>query len=174
MDFTNPLKMLGAATDVAKTLLTAETQVEKAKLQLEMADILGALANATVALQEAQKELRHRDEAVAELKAALNDRSALIEHESGHRWLDSGDGVKRGYPICPSCFHAGRHVQMLQEGGHHTAACPACREKFTPVDCFLEPANGTQLTVREEKAAAQQAQWDRDTAMIRSAGRRVP
>lgn len=164
MDFSNPLKMLEAATGVAKTLLTAETQVEKAKLQLELAEILSGLAAAKIALVDADAELISKDREIAALRDAFASKGKLIEGPGGCFWVDRGEGAKLGYPCCPACLHdGGRQVTLKQNGGHHSTICPVCGKGFSPVDCYLPPDEaGVQVT----KAAHDKA--------LRDAARRIP
>lgn len=134
MDFTNPLKMISGATDIAKTLLTAETVVEKAQLQLQMADVIGALASAKLSLLEAQEMVRKSEDEIARLHKAREEQTILVEGSGGFFWKSDGQGRRVGYPCCPSCLaKEARQVQLVRDGAMNRGRCPICQSHFQPV-----------------------------------------
>lgn len=166
MDITNPLKLIGVATDVAKTLLTAETIVEKAQLQLQMADVLGALASARVALIEADTAVRERDAEIVRLHQAREEKGDLIEGSGGLFWKSDGKGNKVGYPCCPSCLvKDGRQVQMVKDGKIRKGRCPKCGERYESVSYWNPPRNDGEASSEEPAYAARSlADLGRDLA----------
>jgi hypothetical protein len=172
LDLTNPLKMLDGATAVAKALLTAETQVEKAKLQLELAEILCGLAAAKIALQEADGQLREKDVEITRLTEALAAKASLVEGPGGYFWAAKEGGAKLGYPVCPRCLEVeGRQVTLIQAGSRFAGTCPRCSTKFEPIDFFHKPdASGAQKTDAELQAEQAERRRARDDRLIQ--GRR--
>lgn len=152
MDITNPLKLIGGATEIAKTLLTAETVVEKAQLQLQMAEVMGALASARIALLDADSEVRGRDEEITRLHAARATRQDLVEGGGGYFWRTDGKGHKVGYPCCPTCLvREDRQVPMVRDGALNRGRCPHCNERYTPVGYWNAPKNeGDEPSADEE------------------------
>lgn len=160
MDLSNPLKMLETATGVAKALLTAETQVEKAKLQLELAEILSGLAAAKIALIDADAAIIAKDREIAELRQAFEAKGTLIEGPGGYFWVDRGEGKILGYPCCPSCLHkGGQQVPLKQNGRYWQVICPQCDKAFAPVECYLPPNDaGVQTTAADQDRANREKQ----------------
>jgi multidrug efflux pump subunit AcrA (membrane-fusion protein) len=159
---------VNAALGIAKGLRAIEKAYDQAVLKSQVIDLMSTLNDARSALLDAQEALNAKEQEIYRLTKALNEGGELIVGPGGYQWRDQGQGKKLGYPLCPACLLKGHQVQMLQKGGHHTAACPSCSHAAAPVECFLEPAqDGSQETVREQRDRLAQAQFDRDTALIR-------
>lgn len=172
MDIAAGLASLDAAIKIATGLRQLEKAYDQVALKGQVVDLMGSLYDVKGQLIEASQALAERDAEIARLSEAFLARDALLDGPGGYRWLDKGDGIKRGYPICPSCCLKGTYVQMVASGSFVNAICPSCDKKQSPVENFMEPGDdGSQQTMREKRAMDEQARHDEDTQMIR--GRRV-
>lgn len=165
MDFTNPLKMISGATDIAKTLLTAETVVEKAQLQLQMAEVIGALASAKLSLLEAQEMVRKSEDEIARLHKAREEQTVLVEGSGGFFWKSDGQGRKVGYPCCPSCLaKEARQVRLVRDGALNRGLCPVCQANFQPVTSWTPKEDGGEPEPEAAPARPTLADLGRDLA----------
>lgn len=172
MDLSAGLASLDVALKIAKGLRAVEKAYDQVALKGQIIDLMEALYDAKGELLEASEALSVKDTEIQKLKDGLAQRKALIPGADGYFWFDGGDGVKRGFPICPACFLTGSNVQLVRAGSSVSTSCPSCSKKFSPVDFYLEPdAKGRQVTRQEKAVEDQKAQFERDTALLNGRSR---
>lgn len=169
MDWTAALGSLSTALGVAKAIKEIDSAYDKAAYKVQIAELMSSLADVKIAVVEGQEELRAKDSEIARLTAALANKSALVDGPGGYKWIDNGNGLRLGYPVCPSCLEAdGRQVLLKQSGGVPSGKCPRCDKVCMPVEYFHEPdEQGKQITETERRAAAK-ASFRRSTVGIRN------
>jgi len=145
---------LNAALETLKALRGLEKAFDQAVLKAQIVDLMGNVADAKVALLEAQDALREKDAEIDRLNGSIAAKAKLLEGPGGYMWADRGDGIRRGYPVCPACDEKeARQVTLKQAGGAHSCVCPRCDSKFKPVEYFHEPdASGKQQTHSQRMA----------------------
>lgn len=156
MDLTAALGAVSTALGVAKAIKEIDAAYDKAAYKVQIAELMSSLADVKIAVLEGQEELRAKDNEIARLTAAIADKSSLVDGPGGYKWVDRGNGLRLGYPVCPSCLEAsGRQVLLKQAGGKISVECPLCDKAFSPVEFFHEPDNqGKQLTETERRENA--------------------
>lgn len=152
MDIAAGIASLDAALKIAKGIKGVEKAYDQVTLKGEVVELMGALYDVKGELIDAAQAIKERDAEIERLTAALADKKALILGPGGYSWIDHGDGLRLGYPICPTCLEGqGRQVELKQDGGSASAKCPRCATGFMPVECFLpRSADGKQNTVSED------------------------
>jgi len=172
MDIVAGLASLDAALKIAKGLRDVEKAYDQVTLKGQVVDLMGALYDVKGQLLEAKEAVTERDAEIERLNKALTAQEALLDGPGGYKWIDHGQGLRLGYPVCPSCFvGSGRQVELKQDGGAYSTKCPLCSSTFTPVECFLPAdANGKQQTVRQQLDDARALQNARNNAELRRLG----
>lgn len=119
------------ATDIAKLIKDAGLSLESADHKLQIAELVGALADAKIALVEVQDTLREKDEKIESLNQALKTKLSLIRHRDSYYEKDE-NGEAIGSPYCSLCLE--KHnlaVHINQEPNHrNTSVCPSCKSIF--------------------------------------------
>ncbi|AQR60833.1 hypothetical protein BZG35_03560 [Brevundimonas sp. LM2] len=171
MDIAAGLASLDMAIKIAGSLKNVEKAYDQVALKGQVIDLMGALYDAKGQLHEAAAALAERDREIARLVEAQKEKATLVEGRHGYLWKDKGDGVKIGYPVCPSCLDRENHqVELKRDGNARAAQCPRCDKKFAPVEYYSEPKlDGSQTTASDEAEAKSRA----DTALIHSQFRRL-
>jgi hypothetical protein len=166
------LASLDLAIKIGNGLRKVEKAYDQVALKGQIIDLMGALYDAKGELLAASALLTEKDSEIARLTTAMNDRGKLVEGRHGYLWKDRGDGLKIGYPVCPSCLDRENHqVEMKRDGSARAAKCPRCDKKFMPVDCYSPPnQDGTQMTATEEAEAKARAETALTHSRLRQLG----
>ncbi|MFC3717524.1 hypothetical protein ACFONC_15335 [Luteimonas soli] len=119
------LSSLKTATDIAKMVRESTTTLEKAEINLKMADLIGTLADTRVQLAEIKEALLERDEKITSLETALNTR-ANLSYEAPYYWEMKGE--ERVGPYCQKCYDVDGKLVRLQgststRGWWHCHSC---------------------------------------------------
>ncbi len=112
-----------------KGLKDLDHALDKAELKSAMVDLHSNLADVKIALSDAQSELHQRDERIAELEAALENKATLKEVD-GFMYAVDDQGTPKGLPFCPACLANGGkqvHPADIQRG---TFLCPSCKAVY--------------------------------------------
>ena len=172
MDWNAALSSLATALTVTKAIKDIDAAYDKAVYKGQIAELLNSLAEVKLSVVEARDELREKDAEISRLKDSLAAKESLVEGPGGYRWIDKGEGLKLGYPICPTCDEKeGRQVILKQSGGSHSTVCPRCATVHSPVEYFHEPdVTGVQKTESQAARERRDAANARNSAAIRRAG----
>ena len=160
MDISSAVASLNAALTVLKTLRAIDKQYDHAQLRVQIVDLMGNVTDAKVELLEAQETLSAKDLEIARLRDALAAKGDLVDGPGGYKWPKTGDGLRRGFPICPTCDEKEHRQVLLKQDGstEYGTVCPRCATKFAPVEQFLEPVNGAEKTQTEQDREKRDAQ----------------
>ena len=122
---------LKRAGDVIAAVARGDLAVANAELKLKMADLLEALADARIALLESERALEEKDQEVARLVEAFQQRGSV--GRSGDAMFRRGDhGQLTGEPFCLSCYERdSRLISLVDVPKEHGRACPTCRTVVT-------------------------------------------
>lgn len=168
MDITSGLAAASNALSIADWLRNVGKNYDAAEYKLKIADLLCALADAKLALNQAKEnELAHANE-VARLKESFERKGTLVRARH-HQYFSDAEGQPTGYPVCPSCLVSGVLVETVPKGNFRSSQCPACDKDFSPITGFrFDPDTGATNTDEEarRKSAA-------DSAKMESFGRQL-
>lgn len=141
MDIATGLTAATEAINIAKSLRNLEKSFDAVAHKARIVELMDALVDAKTALTEAKAIIDERDRQIASLRAAFDERAALVIGDGDYKFKTDESGNKVGYPVCPKCEAAsGKIVQLKQDGHHHNGKCPVCDSLFSPVTCYLPVA----------------------------------
>jgi Zn-finger nucleic acid-binding protein len=176
MDIATGLAATTNALGIASWLRTVGKEFDAAEYKLKIADLVGALTDAKLALSEAKDKIADQDKEIGSLKANFQKQSELVAGEGDYRYLIGDNGKPLGFPICPACEVEGQIIQLKQNGGCQDAKCPRCKTEFTPVSCYLPEGNmdktlhAQEGRIRDARIAEQNARIEafneRDSSWI--------
>lgn len=130
------LQSIGAAIGIAKAVAEAKGEWNRADLRLQMAEVTNTLADAKIALTEAQTELYAKDQEIERLKAAFARKDETVEFQ-GKYFRKGADGKPRGRAFCPVCWDAGRPFLLDRDKGMRgNMTCARCKSDFNSVGEF--------------------------------------
>jgi len=118
MEYVSSIK---AVWDIAKAVKVSADAIDDAQIKLQVAELLGALADARIAAVES-------NELIVSLKKQLQSRAQLeFDGDVYFRTLEDG---KRDGPWCPTCYDAkGCEVRLHKSRGEgYNWRCKACHE----------------------------------------------
>ncbi len=126
------LTSLKTAVDLAKAVRTSTSALEQAEVNLQLADLISALADARIEVSEIQGLLLEKEQLISQLQKELEYKGNTI-YEKPYYWLDSG-GCKDG-PYCQRCKDVDDLLVRLQEAGSKGRwSCRSCNEIFLDSD----------------------------------------
>ena len=133
---TTVLSSVKAATEIAKMIKDADISLEKAELKLKIADLIGALADARIALTEVQGTIDQKDKIIKELEKAFELKNTLVRFHDAYYETDS-NGEPCGPPYCSHCWEVSRKTVHLHFKPYK-GICPYCKTEYanyrTPID----------------------------------------
>jgi phage FluMu protein Com len=145
---------IAAATEaikIAKSLHGLDKQYDEATFRLRIAELVNSLSDAKLALSEAKDMIAELDKEISLLKRNFEASGKLVVGDGDYRFFADADGNPLGYPVCPSCESlCGRLIQLKQETSFLRGKCPACKELFQPVTCYLPKASAFRTVADEE------------------------
>ena len=115
------------AMDIAKGLHEANLSLEKAGHKFQVADLIGALTEARLAIASIQDEVLSRDRQIRELQEKLDVRASMI-YVAPFYWQEK-DGKREG-PFCQQCYDSGAKVIRLQAAEPGAWTCRTCGHAF--------------------------------------------
>ena len=113
MDIPSIATILTSAIEIAKHIKSSDNSLEKAERDLQLAELISALADAKVEITNIQQQLLKKDEQID----VLNKQIALkekLQYEPPYYWLVEGDN-KDG-PFCQVCYDKEQKPIRLHEG----------------------------------------------------------
>lgn len=120
-----------SAIDIAKAIKDTDISLEKAELKMQMADLIGALADAKIAAAEITGTLIDKDREIENLKSQLEFRGSLIRcNEAYFETDESGNPVDD--PYCPHCWEVKQQAVHLTTDRQYTAlmTCTSCGVQY--------------------------------------------
>ena len=132
MDIMAGLTAVGQALSIVKQLRDIEKSTDEAGWKLALAEMQGALADAKLALVEAQEKSNDQDQEITRLKAQFRRREETVEIK-GFRYSLGEHGEPVGLPYCPRCMEVdGLLMRLADATGRHgrTHVCPQCKADY--------------------------------------------
>ena len=117
-----------AATDIAKLIKDSGISLEAADHKLQIAELVGALADAKMALVEVQDTIRLKDEEIASLNEALKIKKSLVRHNDSYYETDE-NGNPVDAPYCSHCLETKNVAVHINQHpvNRRTSVCPSCK-----------------------------------------------
>lgn len=142
------LTSVNAAIQIAKAIKDASGAIEKAHLKLQMAEVIGALAEAKIALAESMDEARGKQSEITDLLQALRNKANVKRALDAYYETDQ-DGQPAGDPYCSHCWETSYKLIHLTSAhrGEMETQCPSCKAKYPRARSPL------QINVKRENPA---------------------
>jgi hypothetical protein len=147
------LSSLKTATEIAKAISNASSSLEKAELKLQLADLMGTLADAKIELSEIQSVLLSKDELIAELEGKLKLEGETVGFLGARYFINEND-EPTGKPYCQTCWAVSKDLVPLNRPGTSggTHICGKCKNTF---DGRQSPMDADNYIKRNREAAEQ-------------------
>ena len=122
---------LKAATDIVIFLRDSDISLANAEHKLKLAELTGTLADARTELIDIQASLLAKDEKIAELDRAFQNKDSLIRQHDAY-YATSEDGKAVGVPYCLRCWETDhKHRQLVRSPKEHRIQlCTACGHQY--------------------------------------------
>jgi hypothetical protein len=115
------------AIDLAKTIKEGDISGEEAEIQLRVADLLSALADAKLDIADIQQTLVAKDAEIDTLKEKLKVK-VNVQWEKPYYWLTGSE--KKDGPFCQHCFDESQKLTRLQGSGDGYWHCNVCQGTY--------------------------------------------
>lgn len=131
-----PLASIKTATDIVQLIRSAELSLKEAGHKMQLADLIGALAEAKINAAEIQELILEKDRRIRELEQVA-DIANRLKYEAPHYWLV--DGQRRDGPFCQQWWDNDRKLIRLQMTGSGLWQCKSCANYFGSRSSGSEP-----------------------------------
>lgn len=128
--FTAFLGSLKTATDLVKTLNEASSSMEHSSLKLQIAELMGAIADMKMAAVDLRDQVSEKEKEIERLTKALKIKDDVIRYCDAY-YTKGNEGKPQGDPYCARCWeHAGElyHLTLTAVGRNHE--CQVCSSIF--------------------------------------------
>ena len=127
------LTAVTTALNVVKTLRDIDRGVQEADFKLQIATVTELLADAKLALVDAQDEIKSKDAELERLRSSLRFRAEETIEAGGFTYRKV-DGKPVGRAYCSVCLDEGRFhtVHSILTKAGHSVQCPKCKAEFGP------------------------------------------
>ena len=116
------------AIDIAKAIKDSGVSLERAEINLKIAELISALADAKIGMATIQEVMTEKDAEIKRLKTELETRENMI-WESPYYFLKNEEG-KDG-PYCQKCYDSNRKLIRLQlPGSKGLWVCNECDSRY--------------------------------------------
>lgn len=149
MSVTSALVGIKNAIDIARIIKDSNSSIEKAEINLKIADLIGALADAKVAIATIQEDMAEKDAEITKLKNELKI-SGNIFYESPYYFIKVDDKSERDGPFCQKCYDSNRKLIRLQS--QETKGywlCKECENGYMDKDYVKQQINYASSMRRE-------------------------
>lgn len=119
------------AGEIAKAVVAADKMLGEAELKLRLADMMGALADAKMAMASVQDIVDAREAEIARLNEALENKAKVVRVHSGYYEVN-GQGKPTGDAYCMRCYEEERKLRHISypKFANEDAHCPVCNRKY--------------------------------------------
>lgn len=119
------------ALEIVKLIRESGTSLERAELNLRLADIVSALADAKMELARVQDTLAARDTRIAQLEEAFEIRGDVACVHDAIYMIGPGSGAT-GAPHCLRCWTVEHKLRPLSTSAanRHVKECHVCRATY--------------------------------------------
>ncbi|CAO3300318.1 hypothetical protein [Stenotrophomonas maltophilia] len=128
---------LKVGTDLLSAIRNSDKALSEADLKLKLAELMGHLADARVAVIEASERLSEKDQEIERLALALQNKEQVVKERDAYYPM-SPEGKAIGAPYCMRCFEVDHFlVHLVRPGrGDTKSSCPKCK---VPYDRRMTP-----------------------------------
>lgn len=121
------LAAIKTATDIARTVKTAETSLSHAELKLRLADMISALADVKIELSALAETIVNKDLKIKELERLLEEKKDIEKFGDAYYRL-SETGEAKGEPLCTKCWEVDKmQVHLVANQNNRSfMTCPNC------------------------------------------------
>jgi hypothetical protein len=143
------LTSIKTATDLVNFLRDSSTSLEKAEINLKLAEIINALADAKINIADIKQILIDKDEQIRKLKGQLEIKDKIVWDDPCY-WLI--DGEKKDGPFCQQCYDRDHQLVRLQEFGSAKGRwkCLTCRNVYLDAQARSEVVD-TRIRTRTRR-----------------------
>lgn len=117
------------AIDIAKLIKESGTSLEKAEVKLQIAELIGALADVKIELVEVQEIITEREARIAELEESLETKAKIEKHHDAYYRLNE-QGQPEGDPCCLHCWESKGKLRSLSHITKQNTSCPECKTTY--------------------------------------------
>lgn len=147
------LGSIKTATDIAKLIKESGASLEKAEIKLQVAELIGSLADAKIEISNIQAMLADKDREIETLKAKLKSVGSTVGF-LGARYLVEENGEPIGNPFCPTCWATKKELIPLTKWSNtdQTLKCGDCKNtvssRYSPLDAQAYIANQKEAAAK--------------------------
>lgn len=138
------------AIEVVQFIRDSGTSLEKADLNLKMAEIMNALAETKIELSNIQIKLIDKDQEILELQNKLKNKEQTAGFLQA-RYLVNENGEPTGKPYCPTCY-ATSHELIPLTAWSNKEATNKCGKCGNTIESRLSPLDADYYIERNREA----------------------
>ncbi len=137
MDIPGTITAITASITALKGLREINAEYDKAELKAQLADVMSSLADAKIALSEAQEVIAGQSKEISVLKTTFEKSAKLVEHR-GYKYETNEKGQPKGEPFCPRCEQRDGFLMRLSQskGAVTELQCPECKSIYSRIPRF--------------------------------------
>jgi hypothetical protein len=137
MDLIGGLAAVNAALEAFKTIRSIDKDFDASGVKLALSEMQSNLADAKLALVDAQQERQSLFAEIAKLKENWTFGGALIEYR-GYKYYPRPNGEPMGDPFCQVCERRdGSYFQLTRSKGFMEHSCPNCKATYHHLTSFM-------------------------------------
>jgi len=118
-----------SAIEIAKLLKDSTDSLDKAEVKLQLAELIGSLADAKMQIAEIQEALLESDRDKKKLLDKLSLKENLV-YEKPYYWKKINEQEKEG-PYCQLCYDKDQKLIRLQDWENGEWNCQSCKTHVT-------------------------------------------
>jgi len=123
------LTSIKTAIDIAKLIKESGASLEKAEVKLQVAELIGALADVKIELVEVQEIIAEKESRIAELEESLKIKANVVKYFDAYYRLNEL-GQPEGDPFCLHCWETEGKLRSLSHITNRHTNCPACKTTY--------------------------------------------
>lgn len=120
------------AIDIAKLIKESGASLEKAEMNMKLAELISALADAKISMASIQEVVAEKEAEIKRLKNELEKRGKMVWH-SPYYFLETEAG--RDGPYCQKCHDSNaKQIRLQSAGSKGSWVCHACGSRYHDSD----------------------------------------
>lgn len=123
------------AIDIAKLIKESGESLEQAEVKLQVAELIGALADVKIELVEVQEIIAKKESRIAELEESLKIKANVVKHFDAYYCLNEL-GQPEGDPYCLHCWETEGKLRSLSHITRQNTNCPACKTTYASTTTY--------------------------------------
>ncbi len=130
--FATALQALKAGTDIASTIIRSDRALAQAEMKLKLAELVGTLAESTLAVTEAQQAQVSMQAEIDRLRQALETKGTVRKRGDAYFMLNER-GDPSGDPYCLRCWEVdSRLIHLTRQLPDFV--CAECQRRVKRID----------------------------------------